>query len=197
MKFPLQEQTMPDATSSIAVSPAVSPAKLAHLVFRTPRYEAMVQWYSTVLGAAPVFADAMLTFLTYDDEHHRVAFVNLPHLADLDPMSAGVDHVAFTYRNLDDLLGTYERLKAAGIVPVWCINHGPTTSMYYRDPDGTRVELQIDNFASNEALHAWFQSGAFASNPIGVEYDPDRLLEMYRAGTPLDKLVQQGATAAR
>ena len=40
----------------------VSPARLAHLVFRTPRYDAMVKWYCTVLEAAPVYADAMLTF---------------------------------------------------------------------------------------------------------------------------------------
>jgi len=174
----------------------VAPAKLAHLVFRTPRYDAMVKWYCTVLGASPVFADAMLTFLTYDDEHHRVAFVNLPQLADLDPQAAGVDHVAFTYRSLAELLGTYERLKAAGIVPVWCINHGPTTSMYYGDPDGTRVELQIDNFATEAELKAWFDSGAFARNPIGVEYDPDRLVEMHRSGVPVERLVQQGATNA-
>lgn len=183
-------------TRSSTAQKIVSPAKLAHFVFRTPRYDAMVQWYCTVLGAWPVFANAMLTFLTYDDEHHRVAFVNLPQLADLDPQAAGVDHIAFTYRNLGELLGTYERLKAAGIVPVWCINHGPTTSMYYRDPDGTRVELQIDNFATNEELDAWFRCGAFARNPIGVEYDPDRLLEMFRRGTPVERLVQQGATNA-
>ena len=63
----------------------ISPVKLAHLVFRTPRYDAMVKWYCTVLEATAVFADAMLTFATYDDEHHRIAFVNLPHLSDLDP----------------------------------------------------------------------------------------------------------------
>ena len=172
----------------------ISPAKLAHLVFRTPRYEKMVQWYSTVLEASAVFSDAMLTFLTYDEEHHRVAFVNLPQLADLNPMAAGVDHVAFTYRTMDDLLRTFERLKAASILPVWCINHGPTTSMYYSDPDGTRVELQIDNFATNEALDAWFRSGAFANNPIGVEFDPEVLLQMHRDGVPLERLVQQGST---
>lgn len=180
----------------VSSSEVASPAKLAHLVFRTPRYEAMVAWYSLVLGARVAFADAMLTFLTYDDEHHRVALVNLPQLADCDPASAGVDHVAFTYSSLDDLLSTYERLKHAGIEPVWCINHGPTTSMYYRDPDGGRVELQVDNFASNEALDAWFRSGAFARNPIGVEFAPDRLLEMYRAGASLESLLRQGATNA-
>lgn len=180
-----------------AAGAVVSPVKLAHLVLRTPRYHEMVRWYCTVLGAAPVFADEMLTFATYDDEHHRIAFVNLPHLADMDPSAAGVDHVAFTYRSLDDLLSTYERLRDAGIRPVWCINHGPTTSMYYADPDGGRVELQIDNFATNEELDAWFQSGAFARNPIGVEYDPESLLAMHRDGVPVERLVVQGATNAR
>jgi catechol-2,3-dioxygenase len=189
---------MPNLATS-APSPRsgeISPAKLAHLVFRTPRYDEMVRWYCTVLGAAPVFADAMLTFATYDDEHHRIAFVNLPQLADLDPSAAGVDHVAFTYRSLGDLLHTYVRLEGLGIRPSWCINHGPTTSMYYNDPDGTRVELQVDNFATEADLDAWFRSGAFAKNPIGVEFDPDELLRLYCEGTPVERLVQQGSTNA-
>ena len=48
--------------------------------------------------------------------------------------------------------------------------------MYYRDPDGNRVELQIDNFATAEEGQAWMLSPAFAQNPIGVEYDPDELV---------------------
>jgi len=175
----------------------IAPVKLAHLVFRTRRYEAMVQWYSTVLNATTVYSDGMLTFLTYDDEHHRVAFVNLPELADLDPAAAGVDHVAFTYASLPDLLQTYERLRSEGIEPVWCINHGPTTSMYYRDPDGTRVELQIDNFPTSAELHAWFQSGEFARNPVGVEFDAEILAQMFHDGVSLEKLLQQGVTEAQ
>ena len=175
----------------------VSPKKFAHVVFRTPRYQEMVAWYSNVLEAAPVFADAMLTFLTYDDEHHRIAFVNLPQLEDLNPAAAGIDHLAYTYESLADLVHTYERLKAAGITPHWCINHGPTTSMYFRDPDGTNVELQIDNFENAEDLDAWFRSGVFAQNPIGVEFDPDVLTERFRAGVPVEQLVIQGSTATR
>lgn len=175
---------------------AVVPAKLAHIVFRTPRYQQMVDWYCRVLQAEPVYCDAMLTFVTYDEEHHRIAFVNLPHLADADPMAAGVDHIAFTYASMDDLVHTYERLKDAGIRPAWCINHGPTTSMYYADPDGTRVELQIDNFDSIEDLNAWFGTGVFANNPIGVEFDPDVLAHMHRKGVSLQTLVRQGSTAA-
>jgi hypothetical protein len=99
--------------------------------------------------------------------------------------------VAFTYASLADLVDTYERLKELGIRPYWSINHGPTTSCYYRDPDGNQVELQIDNFESTDALNAWFRSGAFADNPIGVEFDPDDLIARYRAGTPQEELVRR------
>jgi hypothetical protein len=34
------------------------------------------------------------------------------------------------------------------IRPFYSINHGPTTSLYYTDPDGNRVELLVDNFAT-------------------------------------------------
>ncbi len=54
------------------------PVKLAHVVFRTGRYDEMRAWYRTVLNARVQFEDAFLTFPTYDDEHHRIAIGNLP-----------------------------------------------------------------------------------------------------------------------
>jgi catechol-2,3-dioxygenase len=30
-------------------------------------------------------------------------------------------------------------------------NHGLTTSLYYRDPDGNKVELQVDNMTMEQA----------------------------------------------
>jgi len=170
---------------------APSPAKLAHVVLRTRHFEASRDWYISVLAADVVFETQAMAFLTYDDEHHRLALLNVPDAPAAPPKAAGLDHVAFTYGDLGDLLATYARLKDAGIVPYWCVNHGPTTSMYYRDPDGTQVELQIDNFESTDALNAWFRSGAFAENPIGVEFDPDDLIARYRAGTPQEELVRR------
>jgi catechol 2,3-dioxygenase-like lactoylglutathione lyase family enzyme len=169
------------------------PAKLAHFVVRTPRYEETVRWYETVLGARVVFGNPMLSFLTYDDEHHRVAVINMPGLAESPGRVAGIDHVAFTYAGLGDLLHTYRRLKEAGIAPYWCINHGPTTSLYYRDPNGIQVELQIDNFTSDEELRVWLRSGAFRRNPIGVEFDADLLCERFDRGDPVAELVRQGS----
>jgi len=77
-----------------------------------------------------------------------------------DPDAVGTDHVAYSYNNLGELLSTYRRLKAAGIAPHRPINHGVTTSMYYRDLDNNRVELQIDNFATPAELDGYFHSRA-------------------------------------
>lgn len=181
--------------SSPAPPPADArpPAKLAHFVVRTARYDETIAWYQMVLGARVVFSNPMLSFLTYDDEHHRVAVINIPGLGAAPEGAAGLDHVAFTFASLPDLLHTYRRLRGAGIAPYWCINHGPTTSLYYRDPNGMQVELQIDNFATDEELHAFIQSGTFRANPIGVVFDPDVLAARLERGDPLSELIKQGA----
>jgi catechol-2,3-dioxygenase len=166
----------------------LKPQKLAHVVRRTARFAELVEWYCTVLGAEVVQSDGMLAFLTYDDEHHRIAIAGIPGLAEQPPMAAGTDHVAFTYGDLGDLLQTYRRLKARGIEPYWCINHGPTISLYYKDPDGSRVELQVDTMPSGAAIDAWMRSGEFAANPIGVVFEPEALIARYEAGEPLDTL---------
>ena len=172
----------------------VAPAKFAHAVLRTNKFAAMVEFYTTVLEAQVVTSNDFIAFLTYDDEHHRIAIAGVPGLVDRDRRSVGLDHLAYTYANLGDLVFTYERLKNAGIMPVVTINHGPTTSMYYRDPDGNRVELQIDNFDSVEKLKGFFTSGAFKNNPIGVNFDADELARKYHEGVPEAELIKYDAS---
>jgi catechol 2,3-dioxygenase-like lactoylglutathione lyase family enzyme len=169
---------------------AISPAKFAHFVLRTGQLDTMAEWYQTLLAARIVFRDERLCFLSYDDEHHRLALINMPGAGVRDPESAGTDHVAYSYNGLGDLLATYRRLKSAGIMPNWPINHGVTTSIYYRDPDNNRVELQIDNFATPKELDGYFQSQAFRENPVGVTYDPEELCRRYEAGEPINSLLQ-------
>ena len=174
-------------------SSQIVPYKLAHYVIRTKRFQQMLDWYRTVFHLKTSFEAPVIAFLTYDEEHHRIAFLNTAHLPEPDTLRTGVDHVAFTYRSLSDLLQTWERLKAQGIEPFWCINHGMSTSMYYRDPDGNEIELQVDNFPTMDACKGWFASEAFAANPIGVDYDPAVLLEKLRSGIEETELLKQGA----
>jgi catechol 2,3-dioxygenase-like lactoylglutathione lyase family enzyme len=166
----------------------ISPAKFAHFVVRTSRYAEMVAWYRKVLGAHPAFANEILTFLSYDEEHHRVALLHVPDLADQSDGVSGVHHVAFTYASLPDLMNNYARLRDEGIKPVFVINHGPTTSLYYDDPDRNQIELQVDNYDTIEDATAFFYSPAFAENPVGVEFDPEKLLERMRNGEPEEDL---------
>jgi catechol-2,3-dioxygenase len=53
----------------------VRPTKFVHVVYRTRRFEQMVRWYETVFDAKVQYQNPALAFLTYDDEHHRFAFV--------------------------------------------------------------------------------------------------------------------------
>lgn len=177
-----------------------APAKLAHVVFKTPRLDEMVTWYSLVLDAVVVFRNRRLAFLTYDQEHHRVALIRLPRLFKIPGLVWslhrkfwGFDHVAFTYRDLPDLMATYQRLARAGVRPIWCINHGPTTSLYYEDPDGNRLELQVDNFATHRELLEWMHRGEFDRNPIGTEFDPGVLAHKLEQGVARELLVKRGS----
>ena len=160
----------------------ISPTRLAHVVLRSSQFDTLVDWYKTVLGAKLVFPDGGLAFLAYDEEHHRIAIINAPGLKSQQQGVAGVHHIAFTYASLTDLVLTYERLDQAGIRPAWCVNHGPTTSMYYSDPDGNQIELQVDNYPTVEEAGDFFFSPAFAKNPIGVDFDPAELARRLRAG---------------
>ncbi len=171
----------------------VKPAAFAHFVLRCSDKEASVAWYGAVLGMETVHANEILTFMTYDDEHHRLALVQAPPDKEKVDGAPGLDHVAYTLNSLEDLLATYKRLKAQDILPVWPINHGLTTSLYYADPDGNRVEFQVENLGSKEALQGYMRSDAFAENPIGVGFDPDKLLARYENGDPIEELLQQGS----
>lgn len=159
--------------------PHPSPIALAHVVLRTTpaNYPKMVSFYMTVLSATPVYQNESMAFLRYDDEHHRIAIIQTPaiHPAPEKEMIAGLDHIAFTFATLTSLAQTYTSLKTTTepILPVWCVNHGPTTSMYYRDPNGTRVELQVDNFDTADEADAFMRSAAFAKNPIGTDFEPE------------------------
>ncbi|EXJ79170.1 hypothetical protein A1O3_08671 [Capronia epimyces CBS 606.96] len=164
------------------MSPQVkSPTALAHVVLRTNNYRAMVDFYVQFLGGKVAYENEYLAFITYDEEHHRIAILQLPETANKVRNTAGLEHIAFTFDTLDDLALAYRQRKELGMLPVWCVNHGPTTSMYYEDPDGNQLETQVDNFDSVEETDKFMRSNAFAENPIGVDYDPEDLIRRLQA----------------
>lgn len=170
----------------------VRPMKLAHVVLRVSELERSRAWYLKVLEARTAFENEMVCFLTYDEEHHRIGLIARPGLGHAGDAHTGLEHIAFTYASLGDLLATYRRLQAHDIQPYWTINHGPTISLYYKDPDGHRLELQYDVFERAEELEAFFAGGAYAQNFMGVVFDPEEMIARFEAGEPLS-----GITARR
>jgi len=169
----------------------VTPKALAHVVYRTRRLPEMLAWYGAVFGARVQHQNPAMSFLTFDDEHHRFAFLDLsvvdPEGADPDTKSwVGVDHLAWTHASLKDLFDHYVSCKATDIQPYWCVHHGLTISMYYADPDGNQMEFQVNAFDSDEECNAYISGPPFEVNPVGVEFDPEEWLAAVNKGGSLE-----------
>lgn len=168
-----------------------SPVKLAHVVVRVTNLPSSRDWYLRVLGGKVTFENRMACFMTYDDEHHRLGLLAMPGLSAPPPGTTGLEHIAFTYRSLQALLANYRRLAAAGIHPYWCINHGPTISMYYKDPDNHNIELQYDVFRRREDLDAFFAGGAYEENFMGIIFDPEEMIARLASGEPEESVTRR------
>lgn len=171
------------------------PVRFAHVVYRTRRFEPMLRWYRTVFDTRVLHRNPVLAFLTYDDEHHRFAFVDMsvlqPNGTETERRGPiGVDHVAYTYASLRDLLEQYARLKEESISPYWCVHHGITVSLYYADPDGNQMEFQVDCYESLAEATAFIEEH-WDANPVGVEFDPEEWLARLRGGTSESELLDR------
>lgn len=178
--------------------PRIAPKKMSHVVYRTNRYDEMIAWYQDVFCARVKSRSPAMAFLTFDDEDHRFAIVNIqamkPGNTALDrPGLVGVDHVAYTLDSIAHLFGNYDFLKSKGIKPYWCIHHGDSVSMYYADPDGNQMEFFVETFeaqrlAPPEPLPEPGDKPRI-NNPVGVEFDPDHWLSRLQAGAPDTELL--------
>lgn len=155
---------------------------LSHVAFQSSRLAEMRDWYVKLLDGEVVFEGNGLCFITNDTEHHRVALIEMPDLGRKRLDQAYAHHSSFTVSTLDELLDSYVDLKSKGLEPYFTVQHGVTTSLYYRDPDGTLVELQVDNFASPEEATAYMQGAEFAGDPSGPAFDPEKMIEARREG---------------
>lgn len=156
---------------------------LHHVQVTSTRLDEMIEWYRTVLGLEVMHKGSGGAWLTNDLAGHRFAIVTGKLTDDPDKLAhTGLHHTAFEYPTLDELLATYLRLKERGILPHRTVNHGPTTSFYYVDPDGNSVELQVDNFGDWNISREFLHSPQFAADPFGPGVDPEALLAARRAG---------------
>lgn len=167
--------------------------KLQHFGLATANLDPMIDWYRKVLGMTINHRTALppgarnapfsgFAFVSNDEMDHRIVFFEMPGVA-VDPdkrRHTGLQHVAFECATLDDLLGTYVRLKGLGILPVWAADHGVGTSIYYEDPDQNIVEINVNNYGNT-----WTATEFMRSSPAALpaQVDPDKMIAARKAGS--------------
>jgi catechol-2,3-dioxygenase len=170
-------------------------AYISHYGIRAQRYQEMLRWYKTVFHAKVQHENEFLTFMTFDEEHHRLVIFEDPATVDKPTNAAGIDHIGYGFTSFGDLVRTYERLKAESITPFMPLNHRFTTSLYYHDPDGNEVELSVDNFSTKQECDAFVRSAQMdeiGRPPFGYSFDPDELARLYHQGEPEERLARIG-----
>ena len=162
-----------------------------HVTLKTTRKEEMIEWYRLVVGLEPNWNGEQGAWMSNDRANHRMALLVTPAIRE-DPEKlthAGLHHTAYEFETVGDLLENFARLRDKGVVPHITLDHGMTLSLYYADPDGNSVELQVDNFGDWDKSSEWMRtSPEFDANPIGTPCDPGALLDAHRSGMSHDDL---------
>jgi catechol 2,3-dioxygenase len=164
---------------------------LHHMTFITTRLDEMVRWYELVVGLKPHYYDDEAVWLTDDAANHSIAFLappGLKHPVDKGH-TTGLHHMAFEYADFDQWLDNYIYLRDQGIIPFLTLDHCMAMSLYYQDPDGNGVEIQVDAFGDWAKSTRWLWSSLeFADNPDEAYFDPDKLVAARAAGLNFEEI---------
>ncbi|MEJ8825123.1 hypothetical protein WKW80_24365 [Variovorax humicola] len=172
--------------------------RIAEVVLRTSRYDPMRAWYAAVLGIDPYYehvppmaaqgraahedgepswaSRSRLCFfrLLLDHPYMQViALFDVPAAGLADPVGPGLHHMQLRDASLVAMAVRYRRLKFLGIEPFRSVDHGPSLSFYYQDPDRNVVEISASNHMSVEGYLAALASPAFKRDPSGRNVDAD------------------------
>jgi catechol-2,3-dioxygenase len=176
---------------------------LSHLVVNTSNYEPMKQWYLTVLEAeigveSPTHSAC---FLRTDQNHHRLGLFNVAETdrsgsmaqpGSQGPSVARLNHFAFEYPTLHKLFDAHAHLADLAVTPRIALNHGPTMSIYYQDPDQNTVELFYDNGYTEERLIEFFEAGHVLD---GIPFDPAELAKELDGGKSIAEVTAWSSPA--
>jgi catechol 2,3-dioxygenase-like lactoylglutathione lyase family enzyme len=121
------------------------PISLSHFEIRVRNLPRMEEFYTGTLGFLVTDRSApgghQMVFLSGTaGEHHQIVLAESDHGA----FPAGtLDHLAFRIRDLASLRRLHGALQSYGGLAIETVSHGTTWSIYFRDPEGNRIELFV------------------------------------------------------
>ena len=188
-----------------------SPDDFHHIAFKTTNYKNMINFYKNLFGCEPLYQSDLITFLAYDDEHHRIAIANTSDVLNKlnfiqkivmklkiflnkkIPSIEGLDHISYRINPIEKWFDFYFKAKERGLFPLWTVNHGWISGIYYRDPDNNLVEVFFEHFSTAEEFKENI-SPDFEDEPIGTNMDIEVLYEMFKSGADFSELIKKGNT---
>ncbi|MFT5439793.1 MAG: catechol-2,3-dioxygenase [Alphaproteobacteria bacterium] len=190
------EKTAPvrsDAPGTVTNMP--SPREIHHVhIYSDVNFDKMVDFYQWLFNGEIIRTNpGGLTFISYDDHDHRVVIIPRKGWGTKPERPIGISHNAFAYASLGELLYIYSRMKERGYAPDYTVNHGNSTSFYYRDPDGNTVETMMDNYTSRQTqdYKRHFQWSEHFGQMAEANFDPDKMLALYESGVPDSDLLDR------
>lgn len=183
--------------------------RLGEIVLQTDQFDEMKRWYRSVLqtdpyseyvpvpGARPSQAHLVerqwatqvrICFFRLALEHpyQQVIALFARHAAEgRSAVLGNLHHLQLGDESPRVLARRYRELKATGIIPFKVMDHGPTLSFYYHDPDENVVELAAPNQVDVAQFLSALEAPEFARNPSGRSVDPEAISFSLNGGCDL------------
>ena len=120
---------------------------VSHFEIRARDQAAMEKFYTETLGfivsdrgvlnAGPMKGRELIFLSHSPDEHHQIVLIP----RDVTDQGGGIGHVAFRVDSLDEVRRAYEKVRELPHTKPEPVSHGNTWSVYFRDPEGNRIEI--------------------------------------------------------
>ena len=129
------------------------PIRVGHLVLNVKDLEASTKFYTEILGFDISRSTPTQTFLTCGKIHHDLALFQAAEGAlEVSEGHLGLNHFAVQVADFDDLKEVYRNLRDQDVHLERNTDHMMTSSVYFFDPDGNRIEFFCNNTDNEEGL---------------------------------------------
>ena len=150
-----------------------APKRVGHVVLNVSNLEASTKFYTEVLGFEIARQSDFGTFLTCGKIHHDVALFQAPEGArPISQGQIGLNHMAIQVEDMDALKYFYKRFKAHDVTFDHLTEHSMTSSIYFFDPDGIRIEFFCNTTATAEEGLALMRAPGRGNRELVLEDAP-------------------------